>query len=393
MSRPLRLAVVCSHPIQYYAPWFRRLAREPGLELRVFYLWDFGARSTHDPGFARALAWDVPLLDGYAHEFVPNRARRPGTDHFFGLWNPALSARVAAWSADAVLVFGYAWASQILFLARARQPLLFRGDSHRLAGEPRGPKSALKRRLIAAVYRRFTAFLAVGRANADYFRRHGVPDEKIYRCPHAVDHDRFAAETDAHRASAPAWKTRHGLAPETRVLLFVGKLIAQKWPIGLVEAFRRAGLSKTALVFAGSGGLEAELRARARGLPVVFTGFLNQSELPAAYAAADALVLPSLGARETWGLAVNEAMAARLPCIVSSHVGGGADLVAPGRTGWIFEAGHVDALAETLRTAFADPARLAAMGAAARAHVAAGFHYDQATAGLLAALKKCVSAS
>ena len=37
-----RLAIVASHPVQYYAPWFRHLAATNRLDLKVFYLWDGG---------------------------------------------------------------------------------------------------------------------------------------------------------------------------------------------------------------------------------------------------------------------------------------------------------------------------------------------------------------
>ena len=69
----MRLALVTSHPIQYYAPWFRQLAARPGLDLRVFYLWDFGVTDQRDPRFGTEVRWDVPLLEGYAHEFVPKK--------------------------------------------------------------------------------------------------------------------------------------------------------------------------------------------------------------------------------------------------------------------------------------------------------------------------------
>ena len=87
----------------------------------------------------------------------------------------------------------------------------------------------------------------------------------------------------------------------------------------------------------GSGELEGTCHQQAerRGLPVTFTGFLNQGEIADAYAAADALVLPS-DSGETWGLVVNEAMACGLPAIVSDHVGCVADLVIHGQTGLIF---------------------------------------------------------
>ena len=74
-----KLAVITSHPIQYHAPWFRHLARERQIDLKVFYLWDFGVTERIDDGFKQAVRWDVPLLTGYQHEFVENTSSRPGT--------------------------------------------------------------------------------------------------------------------------------------------------------------------------------------------------------------------------------------------------------------------------------------------------------------------------
>src|SRR5690242_4573930 len=92
-----RLAVITTHPIQYYAPWFRALGETAAIELKVFYLWDFGVAEHRDHEFGHAIQWDIPLLDGYDYEFVPNLSRRPGLDHFFGLWNPALPHVVNAY--------------------------------------------------------------------------------------------------------------------------------------------------------------------------------------------------------------------------------------------------------------------------------------------------------
>ncbi len=94
-----RLAVVLSHPTQYYSPWFRWLRTHTALEFRVFYLWEAGVTAQRDPGFqATVQMQDVDLLGGYESEFVPNTARSPGTDHFWGLRNPTLTvARLAAW--------------------------------------------------------------------------------------------------------------------------------------------------------------------------------------------------------------------------------------------------------------------------------------------------------
>jgi hypothetical protein len=91
-----RLAIVLSHPVQYYSPWFRWLRAHTALEFRVFYLWEFGVTAQRDPQFGATFQWDVDLLAGYDSEFVPNVARDPGTHHFRGLDNPQLTARLAA---------------------------------------------------------------------------------------------------------------------------------------------------------------------------------------------------------------------------------------------------------------------------------------------------------
>ena len=78
-----KLAIITSHPIQYYAPWFRTLAQDAELSIRVFYLWDVGMTQSDDPGFQQAIQWDIPLLTGYDFEQVPNASNRPGTNHFW----------------------------------------------------------------------------------------------------------------------------------------------------------------------------------------------------------------------------------------------------------------------------------------------------------------------
>src|SRR5262249_25675686 len=104
LTRMSRLAIVLSHPTQYYSPWFRWMAAHTPLDFRVFYLWEFGVTTQLDREFGASFKWDVDLLSGYDHEFVPNVARDPGTHHFGGLNTPALGDRLRAWHPDAVLL-------------------------------------------------------------------------------------------------------------------------------------------------------------------------------------------------------------------------------------------------------------------------------------------------
>lgn len=391
----MKLAVITTHPIQYYAPWFERLASEPGLSTRVFYLWDFGVTEKVDRGFGRALKWDVSLLDGYDHEFVPNTSARPGTHHVHGLRNPELLGRVRRYDPDAVLLLGYNYASLYEFILRwdrRKSPLLFRGDSHRLV-PGRGYGERLRRRLISTVFSRFARFLYVGKANREYFSYHGVAPDRLFFAPHAVNNEYFFGESGIAREAAREWKAELGIAPSYNVVLFAGKFEEKKRPLDLLRAFADADLESTSLLFVGNGHLEAELRRQASARSdVFFAPFQNQSFMPRTYATADLFVLPSYGPGETWGLAVNEAMCLGLPVIASDHVGCAQDLVIPYRNGLIFPASDVPALADCLWESLSNPERLVSWGREGR-DIVGQYSYEAATAGLMAALESLRSSS
>jgi glycosyltransferase involved in cell wall biosynthesis len=388
---PVRLAIVLSHPTQYYSPWFRWLRSHTQIPFRVFYLWDFGVTRQRDPGFETTFSWDVDLVSGYDHEFVPNLSHNPGAESFFGFNNPRLTNRLAQWRPSAVLLFGYKWASHMRVIAwawRNRTPLIFRGDSHLIG---RGSPGPLVRLALSAVYSRFASILYVGEANRAYFKEFGVPDSRLFFSPHSVDADLFNPETASHRDSTQALRARLGIAAATRVVLFAGKLTEAKQPAELLEAFISLGRPETALVFVGDGPEKAALEGRARaaaGGRVHFLPFANQSEMPARYLLADLFALPSRGVYETWGLAVNEAMQMGIPCLVSDRVGCQRDLVVPGETGWVFDPGDPKALGATLGRALDDLSaapRAAQLRGAVRQKIA-GYGYPRTTAGLLEAL-------
>lgn len=382
---PIRLAIILSHPVQYYSPWFRWLAdHQTELTIRVFYLWDAGATATHDPQFGQTFAWDVDLLSGYEHEFVPNISARPGTEHFQGLRNPTLHSRVAKWQPDAALLFGYRYHTHLRFVAWARLrrlPLIFRGDSHLLG---RGQLSWSTRLPLALLYRQFSAFACVGAANRDYFLALGVTPTHLFPVPHCVNASHFTP-TKKNRAAAERLRVDLGLLPETRVILFAGKLVPAKQPRELLEAFLQLNPRNTVLIFVGDGTERAALQARATmATPgsVHFLPFANQSAMPVRYLMADLFVLPSRGAYETWGLAVNEAMHSGVPCLVSDRVGCQRDLVTDSETGWVFAAEEPGALLAALGRALAD---LATPDAKLRERIAtriAGYSYAAASAGL-----------
>ena len=364
-----RLAIVSTHPIQYYAPIFQALSRSGGVQPRVFYTWSQTAGSgVADAGFGKTITWDIPLLEGYEFEFIPNIARRPGTEHFFGLRNPALNRAIEQWQAEAILVFG--WNSEAHLRAllhfKNRIPVFFRGDSTLLDRRP-GWRTLARRVFLTWVYRHIDIAIAVGSNNRDYYQWCGVPSERIAFAPHAIDADRFSDSGRLHEQRAEQWRRELGVPPEARVVLYAGKMLGKKNPLLLLEAFL-ACAAPGYLVFVGNGVLEGELRSRAQGHPNVhFLPFHNQQAMPSVYRLGDVFALPSRGPGETWGLAINEAMASGRPVIVSSKAGGARDLVKQGVNGWVFESEDLGQLTTAIRYALTcDAQTLRAMGEAAQ---------------------------
>jgi glycosyltransferase involved in cell wall biosynthesis len=326
----IRLAIVVSHPIQYYVPLYRRLASRNDLEVKVFFTWHGGERPQHDPGFEREVAWDIPLTEGYEYEVVANVSRRPGSDHFWGLRNPHLVSRVLHWKPDAVHITGYAYASHLYamwFLHRYGVPVFFRGDSH-LLDRNRGLRWRLKQLVLHRIYKWPTACLYVGKHNYDYFRKAGVPDSRLFYCPHSIEVERFSEPNEELEERARLWRNELEIPPQTTVLLFAGKFARKKRPLELMNALARMQDRQLVLVMVGNGELEDDIRRIATQSPGKFRilPFQNQSVMPVVYRLGDIFVLPSAYG-ETWGLAVNEALASGRKVLVSDRVGCAPDLI------------------------------------------------------------------
>jgi glycosyltransferase involved in cell wall biosynthesis len=388
IGRRLRLAVVVTHPIQYYVPWYRVAAAREDVELKVFFTWHSGTAAVHDRGFEREVAWDIPLTDGYAWQLVPNTARDPGGHHFFGIRNPALVDAIRAWQADAIHVTGYAYASHLQLMrwgSRAGIPVLFRGDSHLLTPRPFWQRW-MRQFVLPRVFSYADACLYVGQHNREYFRAFGVPDAKLFWCPHSIEVDRFAAGAEQAEGEALAMRRDLGIADDRVVMLFAGKFQDEKQPLLLVDEFRAAQLNNVTLLMVGDGPLARQVAEHARpaGDTIRLLPFQNQTRMPVVYRCGDVMVLPSI--RETWGMAVNEAMACARSVLVSDRVGCAPEMVVPGATGEVFSATHPAALRDALRRlAGLGRAALLALGRQAQQH-AARFNPRATADGVMAAV-------
>jgi len=381
----IRLAYLVTHPIQYQAPLLRRLARERGLDLTVFFCSDFTTRKFLDPSFGRVIDWDVPLLKGYRHEFL----RALGGRERVSFWRPfnyGLGRSLKEGRFEVLWIHGYnRWFHWVAIRTAKRLGLkvLIRDEATLVSARRSIGKRLLKTGFFMGLNRLVDGFLAIGSLNREYYRHYGIPEEKIFWMPYAVDNGFFQTEARKAGARREEWRRELGLAPGRPVILFLSKLEPRKRPADLLAAYihlsREAVMAEPPyLLFVGEGEQRQPLEELAREMRlegVRFLGFKNQTELPAYYDLCDVFVLPSVA--EPWGLVVNEAMNAGKAVIVSDQVGCGPDLVRNGENGYTFPCGDIPALAAALQEVLASPVRCRLLGQKSREIISQwGFEED-----------------
>lgn len=375
MTKKVKLAYLVSHPIQYQAPLLRRIAQEPDIDLTVFYGSDFSVRGYKDEGFGGVgVKWDIPLLDGYRHEFLPV-LRDNATVSFARPLNYGIFERLRGNKGEApfdvLWVHGYATSNSLHAMLAAKSlgiPVLLRGDMW-LRDRPRGrAKLALKSLFFQILKHLVDGVLAVGSLNADYWRHHLGKDFPLFLMPYAVDNNYFQERSRITTAQRNELLNELNLDPSRPVILFASKLQKRKRCEDLLEAYKQLSSAPGIephpyLVIVGDGEERAALERQAAETgfsSIRFCGFQNQSELPRFFDIATVFVLPSR--HEPWGLIVNEVMNAGRAVVLSDDCGCQPDLITDGVEGCVFPVGDVDALASALGTVLATPETAAQMG-------------------------------
>lgn len=395
-DRPLRLAYFVSHPIQYQAPLLRRIAKEKDIDFKVFFSSNISVRGYLDPGFGVAVKWDIPLLEGYAHEFLPvlkdAERLRP--------WSPlnyGIRRTLRKQGFDAVWVHGYSTLTNLQAIMGAhsmRIPVLLRAESH-LGDRPRSPKTLMAKRIFFAWLRnKVSAALPIGESNAAYWRHYLGDEFPVFPCAYAVDNDFFQQQCAKAAESRNEFRRSLDLDPGRSVILFASKLMARKRCIDLLDAYLRIEKSSPPqrapyLLIVGDGEERAALENRAQQAApgnIRFLGFRNQSELPRFYDLCNVFVLVSVD--EPWGLVVNEVMNAGRPVIVSDQVGCHKNLVRNGVNGYVIRACDTDGLADALRAVLANQA-WQTMGAHSL-KIVQSYSFDENVRGLRHALQHVV---
>ena len=345
------LLILTSHPIQYQVPLWQKMSNA-GVPMEVLFLCPHGLKETRDPEFDRSFAWDLPMLEGYKSRFleIPEwDLKRPIKMRIRNGLNPIFKET----NATHLWVEGWRFPAFWQAVGQAKQAGLkvwCRGESNDLAPAPMFPKSFLKKAMMAWFFGKVDAFLCIGQANRRLYEKAGVREERLHPAPYFVDNERFSAKAESLWPGREKIRTDWGIRQDACVVLYSGKFIPKKRVMDLAVAFRMVcerNPEKFHLLLAGEGKQRQQLERVLAGLPITFAGFLNQTEIPRAYVAADVMVMASDWG-ETWGLSANEALASGVPVILSDKCGCAEDLSSATKEAQVFEMGNVKQLAELI---------------------------------------------
>lgn len=368
-----KIAVITSHPIQYQSPLFKAISQQSDIDLTVYFGCDYGSNPAKvHPGFGKAFAWDIPLLDGYKHVFLKNSKADVGVNDW-RLDGPELKSYFESNQYDAVILFGW---NKVLFwqaiwwAKKYNISLILRAESN-LKHLQSWFTKWIKKILFPILFKQFKAFMSIGSHNSELYLHYGVKKTAIYDAPYCVDNDFFAEGASKSAFKARQLRLSLGISESDTVFLFMAKFVDRKRPLDLIAAaVKNRECSNIHVILVGGGELMEACQSAITTNQldnVHLVGFINQTELPMYYASADVFVLPSH--YETWGLVLNEAMACGLPGIVSDTCGATQDMIIEGETGYSYPMGDVQQLAKLMMLMADDSENCQQMGLRAADHV------------------------
>lgn len=329
----LKVAVLWYTLTGYMNAALRSLASQPGVEIFVA---DHAGEGKQAPFADEIFAW---MKNRYKFPKDPDKGE--------------LLQRLEDFSPDVMLVAS--WRTPAYRKACER----FKGRAVRVVGMDNQWESTLRQWVGVAmapfyIQPQFEAALVSGERQAEFARKLGFTDDHIWRGLYCGDTEAFT------------YPGVRELGPGPHSFLYAGRMVSDKGIDTLFEGYRlyraaaeSSGQKPWLLRLVGDPG-------QARFAPgVEYRGFVQPSNLPKVFQAADCFVLPSRW--ENWGVVIHEAAAASLPVICTTACGASVHLVWDGYNGFLIPRDHPRALAEAMETiASLSPERYREMAAASQ---------------------------
>ncbi len=320
----MNLAIITTHPIQYQVPLFKRLSKIKKFNTKIFYACDQGVNKNKlDKDFNRKIVWNISMLKGY--NFVFGKKNKNYDSFFLRFAN--LDKQLSNMNCNSILILGWnklVYFQAILFAIKNKIPILLRCENN-LNADISKIKKLIKKIVFPIFFSIFSKIFYIGKLNKLFYLHYKVKKSKLYFAPYFVDNNFFDIKK----------------IKKNKIfnILFVGKFIERKRPFDILkiaELLKSYKYINFTLVGDGPLLLNCKKFAKEKNLiNVIFKNFQNQLQMRTAYKHANILINSS--SYETWGLVVNEAMSAGLPCIVTNKTGCAVDLIKKGKTGFIYK--------------------------------------------------------
>ena len=382
-TKKYSLGILQNHTTQFDAPLYRLMAKEPDLDLTVYYHCQQPGSQPIDPEINRPPEWDHDVFSSisavYAGRSLLDKLR---------FINKIVSARH-----DLVIICGYSHVvtSLTTLLCRLKGvPTGLRSDNILTDDRAQGlMKGVAKRVLYPLIFRMYSVGHPVGTLAENYLLDYGFEPDRLFRFPYAVDNDYLKNLCARYRENRVELRQNMGIRENDLVVLGIAKFHHREDPLTLLSGFAIVSkeVSGLHLVLIGDGPLRSEidLFIRERDVQNVhLPGYMPYSKLPLYFAISDIFVHPAQ--RECWGVSVQEALACGVPTIVAESVGAGYDLVRDQDTGFVFKTGDPESLAVAMERLIYDP-KLRQKFSTSAQRVAHCWNYQATIDSIRAALK------
>ncbi|WP_042700635.1 glycosyltransferase family 4 protein [Azospirillum sp. B506] len=342
----MRVALLNQMPTPYRNPFYAELAKLCRLHV-IFDRWREPNRLWAMPPESFAFSYEV--LRGATIKYHRVRDNMGVRDERWVHISPGLLPALVKARPDIVVSteFGARSMTAALYCKARGIPFVLWWEGTRHTESAIGPTRSVVRHLLT----RFpTRFWSNGAASTELLVDYGADPLTVDEGMTAVDTDFFAERTAAELPDRDGHRSALGV--EGTGFLFVGQLVDRKGVMPFARALAEAQCRDprpATVLLAGGGDRIADLRTALSGVPglkTVMAGFVDQSDLPRHFAAADIFVLPTL--EDNWSLATLEAAVAGLPQLFSVYNGASPDLVALGAAGSIVDPMKQDAMVDFL---------------------------------------------
>lgn len=337
----MKIAWVCNNNIgPYYYYMFDALSKKVS-NLTVFIVKSKKGEPRPWPGYMKEINWEQFYLDNNSKILKFLKLRQPEIVFIAGN--------------ERAYIYASLW-SKIKGI-----PCVLESDTH----SPREPNKRIKEKAKSIVINSlFLAIFVPGKKHLAYRMSQGFRPYRIYTGSYVTDNGHFSNTKKLYYLPSKF--------PDV-FFLTVSRLTKVKNISTLIKAFEkyREKGGNWSLVISGEGPEEAELK---RSIPenlkenIYFAGWVGYDEIPGLYIRASCFVLASIW--ESWGVVVNEAMAAGLPILLSKNCGCADDLCYQGINGFLFDPLNDAELAELMLLVSSNKVDLKSMGKASKRIIA-----------------------